>query len=214
MTERWSSGLFRYGCNSGVGKAFLLKSQTSPALAVSSWNFTAGQAGGGTSVVAGIGDVNKDGAADFAVGTPLFDQFGTLDNGRVDIFHGSLTGTPDTTADQTLGTTAATAQFGAALAGGDFDFDGFSDLLVGAPRWDGSFTDQGRVRVYGGGPSGIGTAIDVVQFGSCAACRLGQAVVGLNVNGDVGYADAAFSEPGASNGSANEGQVHVRIGEW
>ncbi|MSR60885.1 MAG: hypothetical protein EXS08_00365 [Planctomycetes bacterium] len=42
------------------------------------------------------------------------------------------------------------AEFGAALAAGDVDGDGFEDLLVGEPSFDGGTLDQGRVRVLAG----------------------------------------------------------------
>ena len=54
--------------------------------------------------------------------------------------------------------TQAAAQFGFAVAGGDLDRDGFSDVFAGEPAWDGTALDQGRVVGYRGSASGLGTS--------------------------------------------------------
>ena len=52
----------------------------------------------------------------------------------------------------------AGALFGFAVAGGDLDGDGFADVLVSEPAWDGAAIDQGRVVGYRGSATGIGTS--------------------------------------------------------
>ena len=41
------------------------------------------------------------------------------------------------------------------VSAGDVNGDGFSDVVVGAPGWDGGQTDEGAVLVFHGGPGGI-----------------------------------------------------------
>jgi len=126
-----------------------------------------GQEGFGTSV-AGLGDINGDGFADIAGGGPnYFDPaIPTLSGtGRVVVLTGTaLSGTAPTfyrgfKAD-VVGSNLKSA--------GDLDGDGFADILVQAPRYNGTVTpgsssyQQGRVDVYFGGASGpTTTAVNV-----------------------------------------------------
>lgn len=96
---------------------------------------------------AAAGDVNGDGFADLVVGAPAL-----LNNtGRAYVYFGSARGLHDQ-ADVTLqGPDGADAYFGAAVGGGgDFNRDGYADVVVGANRAG----MGGRVHVYYGGPDG------------------------------------------------------------
>ncbi len=106
--------------------------------------------------LAGVGDVNGDGYGDVAVGMPDYVFTG---GGRVDVWYGSATGlTPSVTYSDsdwfTVGTEPG-AQLGRSVAGAwDGNGDGFSDLLIGAPR--SGVTDTGLTQVfYGGGRRGL-----------------------------------------------------------
>jgi hypothetical protein len=93
------------------------------------------------------GDFNGDGYADLAVGAPGEDVSGQVDAGYVDVLFGSPTllkakmffgGTLAVSQDSDGFADAAEAgdRFGAALAAGDFDGDGFDDLAIGSPEED------------------------------------------------------------------------------
>jgi FG-GAP repeat len=113
-------------------------------------------------------DFNHDGFADLAVGVPR-DRPGDIPfAGAVNVLYGSaagLSGSGSQYFTQNTPGVASSAErydaFGAALAGGDFDNDGASDLAVGAPREDlGGIPNAGAVNVlYGsaGGLSGTGS---------------------------------------------------------
>ena len=94
--------------------------------------------------VAGIGDLNNDGKADFAIGAPRFSLLHT-DAGRVTIFSGSTH-----LKLQTLDGDAADDRFGSAIAGKRFTASGiiFDMVAIGAPNNDAGASNAGRVKVY------------------------------------------------------------------
>jgi hypothetical protein len=86
------------------------------------------------------GDFNGDGIGDLAIGVPFEDigdaEGGTIqDAGGVHIIYGSASGLSSKAgpSDQFLGYGHTNGRAGSALAAGDFNGDGFSDLAVGAP---------------------------------------------------------------------------------
>ena len=94
------------------------------------------------------GDFNGDGVADLAVGVPGSTIGGKANVGLVQVIYGSNNGLttntsgfprPQTFSQATLGNLldlpapAAGDRFGTALASGDFDGDGYSDLAIGVP---------------------------------------------------------------------------------
>ncbi len=89
--------------------------------------------------VAGLGDVNADGFADVAVGSPtmvdIISGSGTFANvGAVFVYFGSANGLPTTpSAKLQPNTVVAGALFGYSVAGGDVNNDGKADVIVGAP---------------------------------------------------------------------------------
>ena len=82
--------------------------------------------------LASLGDIDKDGYGDFAVGAPYG---GPLTEGIVYIFRGSKTGVRERPDQMILGSDVRTniRSFGFSLAGGaDLDSNLYTDLVVGA----------------------------------------------------------------------------------
>lgn len=103
--------------------------------------------------VASAGDVNGDGFSDIIVGAYFYDN-GETNEGRAYVYHGSQTG-PSTTADWTMESDQAGALFGVSVASaGDVNGDGYSDVIVGAQRFDNGETDEGSAFVYHGNNGG------------------------------------------------------------
>jgi hypothetical protein len=93
------------------------------------------------------GDVNGDGYDDVIVGAEGYDG-GDIDEGAAFVYHGSATGL-STTPDWTAESNQAEAYFGHSVGtAGDVNGDGYDDVIVGAYRYDGGQTDEGRVFVY------------------------------------------------------------------
>ncbi len=108
---------------------------------------------------------------------------------------------------------ASGALFGVSVATpGDVDGDGYSDLLVGAPYYDGGQSDEGRVFLYLGSPDGPSAAPAWFAEGERTNAYLGACVATAgDVNGD-GYDDILVGAYGYSAGFAGEGAAFAWYG--
>ncbi len=107
----------------------------------------------------------------------------------------------------------AGANAGAAVScAGDVNFDGYSDLLVGVPNYDGTLPDEGAVFLYLGSPSGLASTPAWSVFGGQTAAHLGAALTYAgDVNGD-GYGDVVIAAPDYDNGQTDEGRGYLYLG--
>jgi len=163
--------------------------------------------------VGSAGDVNGDGYGDVVVGAELWD--GTLmDQGAAFVALGSAAG-PGALVRFGTAIAQASAHFGDGVASaGDVNRDGYSDVIVGVPDWDGAAgADAGRAFLFMGGAAGLSnTAAPWSPEGGHASWRLGSAVASAgDVNGD-GYADVILGVSAYTNGQASEGGTFVYQG--
>ena len=133
--------------------------------------------------VAGVGDINEDGAADFAFGEP--DNFGNS-TGRAYV----CSGVDGSLMFDVLGTGPFDA-LGASIAGaGDVNGDAVDDVIIGVPG-TGLTTDPGRIVVH----SGVDGSQLSMLSGTIDSERLGLSVSGgADVDGD-GFFDVACGAP-------------------
>jgi hypothetical protein len=138
--------------------------------------------------VASAGDVNGDGYSDVIVGAPSFDNV-EANEGRAFVFYGgasNLSATANWTAESNQGG----ANFGASVASaGDVNGDGYGDVVVGAPGFDGGEENEGRAFVYHGSGSGLSPSATWTAESNLIGGALGVSVASAgDVNGD-GYGD-------------------------
>ncbi len=95
---------------------------------------------------------------------------------------------------------------------GDVNRDGYSDVVIGAPWYDGGEHHEGRVFVYHGSASGLNAAHDYFLEANHVSAEFGNCVATAgDVNGD-GYSDVIVAEYYYSIEHENFGQVHVYYG--
>jgi FG-GAP repeat len=149
--------------------------------------------------VAGLGDLNKDGYDDFAVGDPL-DQTAGLKGGRVVVYSGL-----DASELFTLDSPAEGLRFGEVIAAaGDVDMDGTPDFIVGAPRPN----NIGEAFVF----SGADGSMLLHLLGYYMDGLFGIAVAGAgDVDGD-GHADVLVGSPQDKSDGFTFGKARVFSG--
>ena len=74
------------------------------------------------------------------------------------------------------------------VAAGDVDGDGFDDLLIGDPLFDGAFDNSGRITIHRGSAAGLSQTPDWTVEGGAPDARLGPVFAVGDVNGD-GFGD-------------------------
>lgn len=153
------------------------------------------------SSIAAAGDVNADGFPDLIVGAPNAEVAGQQFFGSAYIYSGA-----DGTELMRFEGVEENSNFGETVAGaGDYNADGYDDLLIGAPDEDyffGIHPDAGAVYVY----SGFDQTLLSVYRGN-AFDHLGSAIAGagdLNGDGhdDVLMAASGFIIPGSYGSGA------------
>jgi hypothetical protein len=167
-------------------------------------------------VVSTAGDVDGDGYSDILVGQP-YEVDTAYRKGTIRVLYGAGSSAESVikpypyfeVVNGQLG-----ALFGSSVAcAGDVNGDGYADILVGAPMWDGAGTDNGRVWVYFGGRGGL-VASRMIALGTGQGnARFGYDVSSAgDVNGD-GFDDVLVGAPFFDQGDANEGAVFLYRGQ-
>jgi hypothetical protein len=154
----------------------------------------------GTSV-ARAGDFDNDGHADILLGADGYNVY----TGRIYVYSGAdgsqlFIGDGEETGDY----------FGTTVAGGDFNNDGWGDLLVGAPyNSSGGSTENGRAYLYYGAPDKLFCNL----IGETAGDNYGYSVSGGGDANNDGYMDLIIGAPNYDYGRVSEGRIYVVSGE-
>lgn len=155
--------------------------------------------------VVNLGDVNGDGINDFAAGGP--GSWGGWDVGRLYIFYGNPQSTPSkaSQSNQNLTSPIKFDWFAESFTrAGDFNGDGYNDLIVGAPGTsnpaDGSAPfETGHAYIFLGSPNGFSQTPDITMRDTLNYTAFGLVVGGEgDVNGD-GYSDVMVGASWTNN---------------
>ncbi len=174
-----------------------------------------------------VGDFDGDGYSDVAIGVPYEDDGAKRSIGKVNVLFGGSTGLSATDSEiwsQSSRGVASRAQrydrFGAALAAGDFDDDGFSDLAVGVPGEDyGGARNTGAINVLYGRTGGLkarsgdfmGQGYNGLVGTAEAGDRFGSDLRAIDVDGNHRW-DLIVGLPGEDLGVENAGAMILIMG--
>lgn len=166
-------------------------------------------------------DFDGDGHADVIIGAPGRDSGGVADAGSITLFHGSRDWLDEgLQLDQSSfdGRNEPADAFGAAMATGDFNGDGYADLAVAAP---GKADRAGVVYVLAGSGQGLGRgrSYSAAQAGGAPStlgplpgAEFGASLAAGDFNGD-GFSDLAIAAPSEASGEgATPGALYLLLG--
>jgi hypothetical protein len=150
------------------------------------------------------------------VGADRYDN-GQTDEGAAFLFLGKAAGMTNgnpSTASARLESDQADALLGASVAGaGDVNGDGYSDVIVGADRYDNGQGDEGAAWIFLGGIANGTPATAAAQLESNQASAIfgGSVAAAGDVNRD-GYADVIVGAEAYDNGQTDEGAAFLFLG--
>jgi len=215
-----------YGSPNGIGSSHV--NNTDPVTGIKADILLSGDISFGFfgSSVASAGDVNGDGFGDLIIGEPNFSENQPEEGGAL-TFYGSGSGiisSDRNDSDETNGIRADVVG-GAGQPGvdagwsvssaGDFNGDGFSDVIIGVPHADFGQADEGVVFIHYGAADGDFRPLSSLRSGSTGqtGSQFGSSVDSAgDINGD-GYDDIVIGAPYYDDSvQTNEGTVFIFYG--
>ncbi len=186
---------------SGNGRIHMYKGSENGLSTTPDWTYSGAPSWGNLGeALAGGGDVNGDGYADFAAAAPEL-------GGKVAVFFGGESGL-GISPDWLSAGPSQDSDFGRSMAFGDLDGDGDSDLVVGAPGHEHTLLMEGAAYVFFAANGGLPALPAWAQNGGMQQAEFGSKVGAADVDND-GLCDLIVSAPGYSSGENMEGKVYL-----
>ncbi len=171
--------------------------------------------------VSGAGDLNGDGYADIIVGAPEY-SLESPHEGAAFVYHGGVCGIVSNSnpgnANAVIVADQKDALLGISVSGaGDVNKDGYSDVLIGAPRYSNGENEEGAAFAFHGSASGIISKGKPENANTMLESNQEGAFLGMNVSsaGDVNgdsYADIIIGAEAYDNGETDEGGAFIYHG--
>jgi len=165
-----------------------------------------------------VGDFNDDGFDDFAYNNPSASSNGLIENGQATIYFGAPAGPNTTQADIIINGTSSGDRLSSGIAVGDYNGDGYDDLALGSPGFDGSdnsSSGHGRIEIYLGDSNGLSNTTWWNQSGA-AGDGLGWKLESINdcdFDGDFELAAVSYNwSEIITDNKTNTGKVSIFLG--
>jgi len=197
---------------SSEGRALLYEGSAAGLSSTPSWIVEGDQDSASFGIsVASAGDINGDGYADVVIGASGYSN-GQSHEGRASVYEGSAAGLSSTPSWIAEGD-QEWAYFGYSVASaGDVNGDGYSEVIVGAPKYDTDQIDDGTAFLYEGSASGLTAGAVWATIGNQDSEYYGGSVASAgDVNAD-GYDDVVVGAPFYDVGEISAGAAFVYHG--
>ncbi|MBP8915223.1 MAG: FG-GAP repeat protein, partial [Chitinophagales bacterium] len=158
----------------------------------------------------GSGDLNGDGYSDLIAAKKKYSN-GETSEGALYVYNGSSSGLI-MIPSAILEINQASAELGGAInANGDFNGDGYDDLVASALEGDNGQSNEGLVYIFNGSATGVSLTPSLLLEMNQASSNFGVGISNADINND-GYDDLIVGANEFDDGSTNEGEVFVYLG--